>query len=1245
MDEAPRGSEPGSNNGVASVRTTDAHRADVVGSERASRTSWPVDFASIVELFPDPFILLCPIHDQGHQVVDFEFCDANKAARDYLMRTHDEILGLSLLELFPRLVGSPLLTHLTRSLETGEPTVLSDVAIDIAVALRDAVNPSRYYDIHGVRVDGGVMLTWYEVTGQHELIAQYRVLAENASDVVVQLDLDGVVRWIAPSVFDGLGWSPEELVGKELAELFDDASLESWRQRLSEVATRRSESFGVAIRAKPGEYHHYSLTTRPVADEHGTLDAIAGSMRCIDAEVEARQALRAAQDRYQLLVENSSDVVVLGNTDRKIEWISESVSNLLGWHPSQMQGRPYTDYVHPDDLERVLAMYSVLGNGQVEEYAVRLRTLSGGYRWVAVTVHEVAVPDGGLARIAAWRDAESEVLARVALEDSEAQFRMLAENASDVVYQTDPEGIIRWVSPSIAKVLGWRPEDLLGRPDSALIAEEDLDLAASSRSALEGGDSLEPYEVRYRTREGNVRWMSMHPQAVRDGAGVVMSLVVSLRDHQSVVTLRRAANTLAAGNRLLLRAANEDDLLSEMCQIVVDQGGYVFAWYARRVYDATHSVLKTAMSRAHSDYLDAIEVSWADNPYGQGPLGRALRTGLAQVAGDFATDSSYSPWVQQTQAHGFRSSIALPVRVDGEVDGVLSVYAAEPYAFEDGAIEVLEDLGVEVGHGLKRLRDHDRLVKSMYEQTLLASVINEAGESVVVTDPSSMIIYANPAALRTSGFELEEVLGQNPRIFRGTLGQEQLAVLEELRTQLRDGETWRGILKSQRKSGEVYEEEVTISPIHDEDHVLTAYVSVKRDLTTERRLEADLTREVRTRGDIVDLMKRVQAGESANETVERFCRALMKLESVDAAAVLLLQRKGELVRIGIHSSAHLSDVEAGYDLFNVPAWMLERTAVGPWWQLAREWRSEMASFFESVLGVGIVASAVVPVFFQGEMVAVLTVGTKDATAGTWMGSRLASLEEMGTYAGTLFGWQAKDHQQRVQSRTRLRTIIDEQRFAPVFQPFVNLQSRRVVGYEALTRFEDEVRPDLRFIEAHGVGLGSELEAVCARAALESARNLPAESWLSVNFSPATLLDGRGAGALEGGRRPLVIEVTEHAPIKNYAAVRRAVREIGGCRLAVDDAGAGFTSLSHILELQPEFVKLDISLVRDIDSDPTRQAMTAGMCHFAAQTGTVVVAEGIETESEAQMLLKIGVPLAGSDLLGQGYLFGRPGPLP
>jgi EAL domain-containing protein (putative c-di-GMP-specific phosphodiesterase class I) len=179
------------------------------------------------------------------------------------------------------------------------------------------------------------------------------------------------------------------------------------------------------------------------------------------------------------------------------------------------------------------------------------------------------------------------------------------------------------------------------------------------------------------------------------------------------------------------------------------------------------------------------------------------------------------------------------------------------------------------------------------------------------------------------------------------------------------------------------------------------------------------------------------------------------------------------------------------------------------------------------------------------------------------------------------------------------------------------------------------------MHAHNVGLGSELESLCARAALDAAAGLPTEIWLSLNFSPAALIDGHAASVVTGATRTLVIEITEHAQIKNYAAIRRSLNDIGHCQVAVDDAGAGYTSLSHILELHPDFVKLDISLVRDIDTNPARQAMVAGMCHFAAQSGTTLIAEGIETEAEAKTLRELGVPLGEGGMLAQGYLFGRP----
>ena len=119
---------------------------------------------------------------------------------------------------------------------------------------------------------------------------------------------------------------------------------------------------------------------------------------------------------------------------------------------------------------------------------------------------------------------------------------------------------------------------------------------------------------------------------------------------------------------------------------------------------------------------------------------------------------------------------------------------------------------------------------------------------------------------------------------------------------------------------------------------------------------------------------------------------------------------------------------------------------------------------------------------------------------------------------------------------------------------------------------------------------------------------------------------------------MVLEITEHAPISDYRAFRTALEALGpSVRAAVDDAGAGFASLRHILELRPSFVKLDLGLIRAIEQDRARQALVAGMTHFAARTGTTLIAEGVETQAECEALRSLGVEL------GQGYLFGRPQP--
>ena len=226
------------------------------------------------------------------------------------------------------------------------------------------------------------------------------------------------------------------------------------------------------------------------------------------------------------------------------------------------------------------------------------------------------------------------------------------------------------------------------------------------------------------------------------------------------------------------------------------------------------------------------------------------------------------------------------------------------------------------------------------------------------------------------------------------------------------------------------------------------------------------------------------------------------------------------------------------------------------------------------------------------------------------------------------------------ARERIAQTIEQELIEIVLQPIVALASRDVVGHEALARFTAEPArgPVEWFREAREVGLGTELELTAVRLALDRAATLPPGTYLSVNSSPATAEHPDLLELLDRPDSPrVVIEVTEHAEIADYAGFRRAISRTRdrGAILAVDDAGSGFASLRHIHELDAEVIKLDRSLTYFLDADLRRRSLAAALIEFGHETGAAVLAEGIESELQLYELRRLGVRF------GQGFHLGRP----
>ncbi len=400
-------------------------------------------------------------------------------------------------------------------------------------------------------------------------------------------------------------------------------------------------------------------------------------------------------------------------------------------------------------------------------------------------------------------------------------------------------------------------------------------------------------------------------------------------------------------------------------------------------------------------------------------------------------------------------------------------------------------------------------------------------------------------------------------------------------------------------------------------------------VASERHASRQLAGEVEERAQTMLSLARLEQADTLESTAEQICDEVLRLDGIDSAAVYAFTATGQVIPLGLRGSTRADEVR-GEAIDEARAMHLQACAGQGAWVDALD----TSRHGEHVLA----AEAFAPMRWDDRIIGVVAMGAGSRNAPR-LPKRMPTFTEFGVVSAALMGPTLTENWRLAGVRDLLGRVIEDHAFIPVFQPVVRIADRSIVGYEALTRFMDGTRPDIRFLEAHAAGMSVRLETACLSEQIDAAAWLPQGTWLSLNVSPALAAAVVPlVSTLERADRDIVLEITEHVEIEDYRALVAALDLVRGhARLAVDDAGAGYAGLRHILELKPHFVKLDISLVRNIDADPARQAMVAGMAHFAKDSGCELIAEGIETEPELRELVRLGVKL------GQGYLFGKPAP--
>lgn len=516
---------------------------------------------------------------------------------------------------------------------------------------------------------------------------------------------------------------------------------------------------------------------------------------------------------------------------------------------------------------------------------------------------------------------------------------------------------------------------------------------------------------------------------------------------------------------------------------------------------------------------------------------------------------------------------------------------------------------------------------------LLRAALDQATESIVIADSMGRILFANEAIQRHVARPRGELIGRH---FVVALADgDEPSAYDGISLAVSRGDTWSGVRTVKLPDGSSGEVHLVVSPVHDGAGRLTNVIAVSRDVSHERSLEGVLAQAITVHDGILTTLAHLDRAETVETRAERLVEGLVTIEGVTFARVISFGPGNLAWGVAAHGDDASGMMAPGPMQAPVAA-LRRRARLGPWIEPVGRSTSS-GRLARDLEANGITALGYVPLVHHGSPVGLLVGGTSAVDGPATLERNLRWIQELGSVGSAVLGESFAARASTTEVRSTIEGVLRDRAFRSVFQPIVRLRDDAVIGFEALTRFDDGVAPDVHFAEAAAVGLGIELEIATLRSALASATALPADAFLSVNVSPALVLDRtRLEMVLRDAERAIVLEITEREPVDDYAALRTAISTVvAPLRWAIDDAGAGYASLRHILELRPQFVKLDRELIAGIALDPARQALVAGLLHFSEAVGTTLIGEGIETAAERVALQGLGV------VAGQGWLFGRP----
>jgi PAS domain S-box-containing protein len=473
------------------------------------------------------------------------------------------------------------------------------------------------------------------------------------------------------------------------------------------------------------------------------------------------------------------------------------------------------------------------------------------------------------------------------------------ERIKQVHIGTDSQLNIVYANGRLDDVFGLDAKDLLGKPINQFLfklAGDPLTNLLKEGRPVIGKSNLEFIHPQ------NGKWYDASIYYADNGVSMIIRNINKYKlDELALQKSRQMYEFISKANEIILHAKRADDLFSQICELSVSNKDILFTWIG--IPDDISKVIKPLLWAGQgSGYLAAIKnITSIDVPSGRGPSGKAVRDGIHYYCNDIEHDPSMEIWRAEALSRGFKSSIALPIKTNGKVVALLTMYAAFANYFTNEQIGLLLNVTENISFALQTFYNDGQRKITELQLLKLSQAIEQSSASVVISDLEGKIEYVNPAFCNLTGYSIEESIGQNPRILK-TGRTSEFEYLQLWQTII-DKKTWHGEFCNKKKNGELYWEYAVISPILNQNGEVTNYVAVKENITERKRLEEEQQRMT------VDLLQRNKDLEQFSYMLSHNIRGPLTniLGLIAAVRGGLIKSEEEMIMNGISKSADSMD--------------------------------------------------------------------------------------------------------------------------------------------------------------------------------------------------------------------------------------------------------------------------------------------------------------------------------------------------